>query len=380
MKKNILIVSDQATHPVIGGNRMCMMQYAEILRKLNFGVYFLYIESGATALQDLESTRSYWGKNFYMYKTSRLQYYVQRILARFRRNKNDLCVDIYSPWGAVDYINKLHGNIGFHGLIVNYIWLSKLLKCNIPVKVLYTHDVFSNRNERVKGAEWFSFPVAQEEKALRCCENIFSIQDEESLFFSYLSPKSNIVTVYSSFPYIFQPVTKEKNILFFSGAGSLNVNAIKWFIEEVFPLMLRKDSSIKLLIGGKVCQVLERFSLHGNIELKGFFDNPSDFYLLGDIVINPVSEGSGLKIKTIEAVSHGKAVVVDKHSLKGVYAPDLFPVFPVSSAEQYVDCIISLLGNETQLENIKSSCLSYVQSLNKYIENQYYKLFGDGEK
>ena len=45
MKKNILIVSDQATHPVIGGNRMCIMQYAEILRKLNFCVYFLYIEN-----------------------------------------------------------------------------------------------------------------------------------------------------------------------------------------------------------------------------------------------------------------------------------------------------------------------------------------------
>lgn len=380
MKKNILIVSDQATHPVIGGNRMCIMQYAEILRKLNFCVYFLYIENvGTNALQDLESTKLYWGENFYLYKTSRLQYYIQRILARFKRNKNDLYVDIYSPWGAVGYINKLHANVGFHGLIVNYVWLSKLLKCDIPVKALYTHDVFSNRNERVKGAEWLSFSVAQEEKALRRCENIFSIQDEESLFFSYLSPKSNIVTVYSSFPYISQPVTKEKNILFFSGAGSLNLNAIKWFIEEVFPLILRKDNSIKLFIGGKVCQVLEKFPLHKNIELKGVFDNPSDFYALGDVVINPVSEGSGLKIKTIEAVSHGKAVVVDRHSLKGVYAPDIFPVFLASSAEQYVNCIIPLLGNEMKLNNVKSSCLSYVQSLNKYIENQYYKLFGDGK-
>lgn len=66
MKKNILIVSDQATHPVIGGNRMCIMQYAEILRKLNFCVYFLYIENvGTNALQDLESTKLYWGENFY---------------------------------------------------------------------------------------------------------------------------------------------------------------------------------------------------------------------------------------------------------------------------------------------------------------------------
>ena len=334
---------------------------------------------GTNALQDLESTKLYWGENFYLYKTSRLQYYIQRILARFKRNKNDLYVDIYSPWGAVGYINKLHANIGFHGLIVNYVWLSKLLKCDIPVKALYTHDVFSNRNERVKGAEWLSFSVAQEEKALRRCENIFSIQDEESLFFSYLFPESNIVTVYSSFPYIYQPVTKKKNILFFSGSGRLNTNAIMWFIESVFALMLEKDNSVKLLIGGKICQVLEKFISHKNIELKGVFDNPSDFYALGDVVINPVSEGSGLKIKTIEAVSHGKAVVVDRHSLKGVYSPESFPVFPVSSAEQYADCIISLLENEIQLESIKRSCSSYVQSLNKYIENQYYKLFGDGK-
>ena len=71
--------------------------------------------------------------------------------------------------------------------------------------------------------------------------------------------------------------------------------------------------------------------------------------------------------------------MVDRHSLKGVYSPESFPVFPVSSAEQYADCIISLLENEIQLESIKRSCSSYVQSLNKYIENQYYKLFGDGK-
>ena len=70
---------------------------------------------------------------------------------------------------------------------------------------------------------------------------------------------------------------------------------------------------------------------------------------------------------------------MDRHSLKGVYAPDIFPVFLAPSAEQYVNCIIPLLGNEMKLNNVKSSCLSYVQSLNKYIENQYYKLFGDGK-
>lgn len=371
-EKRILVVCDQPTHPIIGGNRMCMMQYVKVLRDLGASVYFLYVDNHNAGIDDLNATQQYWGDSFFYYDMNSIQYSLLRIMARCKCADN---VDMLFPWGLNRYVNALHSKLHFSGLIFNYIWLSKLTFCNIPVKAIFTHDVFSYRNERVKGAEWLSFPVSQEAKAIRRCENILSIQDIESSYYSILSPSSNVVTVYSSFEYVEQPIVDNKAILFFSGAGSLNVNAINDFIKNVFPLLLQKDSDIKLYIGGKICDCLDVSKLSENIELKGLYDNPSDFYQLGNIVINPVSEGSGLKIKTFESIAHGKVTVVDKHSATGIYSPESAPLYITRNAEEYCEWILTFLSDKTKIEAVKQQCKQYITSLNEYISGQYQKMF-----
>lgn len=370
--KKILVVCDQPTHPIVGGNRMCMMQYVKVLRDLGASVFFLYVDNYNAGIDDMEATKQYWGKNFFYYKMNDIQYALLRMSARC---KCDQDIDMLFPWGLNRYVNKLHARLHFDGAIFNYIWLSKLAFCRIPVKALFTHDVFSYRNERVKGAEWLSFPVSQEAKAIRRCENILSIQDIESSYYSFLSPSSNIVTVYSSFEFVEQQIVDNKVILFFSGAGSLNVNGINNFIKNVFPLLLQKDPDIKLYIGGKICECLEVNKLSQNIELKGLYDNPSDFYQLGNIVINPVSEGSGLKIKTFESIAHGKITVVDKHSATGIFSPESAPLYIAKNAEQYCEWILTFLTDRTRTEAIQRQCKQYIMSLNEYISSQYQKMF-----
>lgn len=373
--KKILVISDHPTHPIVSGNRMCIMQYVEVLQKNNFEVHLLYIHGVSSSVQYRNLTSEFWGDKFHEYKTTKLQYYVQRIATRFKKNGNERYIDLYYPWGLTSYIETLHKEYRFTGIICNYVWMSKAMYCSIPHKVLYTHDVFSNRNIRVKGAEWLSFPVSEEQKALNRCPVIFSIQDEESAYYHYLVPKSKVVTVYSSFPLTEHLLTLNKNILFFSSGQLLNLNAFHYFMNEVLPLLVEQDREIKLVVGGFICETLKNEKLHPNVELKGLYDNPTDFYDLGDIVINPVSEGTGLKIKTIEAVAHGKATIVDKHSLIGVYAPSQFSVMVASNAEEYVNHIITYLSNKEELLKIQHNCYSYVQMLNNYIEEQYLKAF-----
>lgn len=373
--KKILVVSDHPTHPVTGGNRMCIMQYVEVLWKNGFEVHLLYIHGVTSSVDSRNATAEYWGDKFHEYKISKLQYYIQRVASRFKVEGNERWIDLFYPWGMTAYIEDIHKKYNFTGIICNYVWMSKAMFCSIPHKVMYTHDVFSNRNMRVKDAEWYSFSVTEETKALRRCPIIFSIQDEESAYYRYLSPKSKVVTAYSSFAKAEHPLTLNKNILFFSGGQLLNLNAIHYFMNDVLPLLIEKDGDIKLIVGGFICETLKNEKLHPNVVLKGLYENPSDFYDLGDVVINPVSEGTGLKIKTIEAVAHGKVTVVDKHSLIGVYEPSLFPVLVANSTEEYVNHIMDYMAHEDKLKEVSKRCSIYIDILNTHIKKLYVNAF-----
>ena len=374
--KKILVAADMTTHPCIGGNNQCVMQYIEILRRLGFDVYYLLIGTQGLSPTAIHSTKNYWGDHLFFYRTPWWQILFQRVYKRLTRQAYPDNIDFYYPAGLTRYVNRLQDNIHFTGLIVNYIWESRLSGCNIPIKSIYTHDVFAYRNERMAaGTNWHHHSAAQEARAVRRFRHILAIQDVERDYFKYLSPKSNVISVYSSFSFVDQPIRCNRNILFFSGGGDLNLSAIRGFITDIFPQIVEYDNSIRLLIGGNICFYLSDIEGQDNIELLGRYDNPDDFYLLGDVVINPVYEGSGLKIKTFEAIAHGKVTIVHPHSQIGIYHPDIAPLTIAQSADDYISAIKYYMINQERLADNKHDCQSYICQLNTYIETQYNNIF-----
>ena len=374
-QRRILVAADIHTHPCYAGNQQCIMQYVEVLRKLGCDVYFLYIDlyKGNYITQE---TKSYWGNHLFYYRTPQWQTLSQKIRRRIERCYYIPKIDVYYPKGLTHFVNKLHKEYRFDGLIVNYIWNSKLAECDIPIKTLFTHDVFTDRNQKLGVKDvWYSYPQKEEAKAIMRFSEVLSIQDEESEWFKKIAPDCNVRTVYSSFEFVNQPITASKNILFFSGGGSLNKDGIERFIKDVWPLLIEKDPEIKLLIGGGICGSLKDSILPEGIVLKGRYDNPDDFYALGDICINPVFKGSGLKIKTMEAIAHGKVTIVDPHSAIGVYRSDCVPLYRAQTPEDYLNVLVQCICNEDILQENLHACRKYLVKLNNYIEQQYVDAF-----
>lgn len=351
------------------------MQYVKNLRTLGFDVYFMLVKTYGMPLEYIPPTKEYWGDHYFEYNTLWLQVQYQRVVRRIYKDAYPAILDFMYPWGMNTYINTLHKKYGFTGLIVNYIWMSRAVYCDIPVKALYTHDVFSDRRKKIPQQYWYSFSEKQEAAAIKRFEHVFAIQDEERDFFQQLAPHTHVVSVYSSFNFVDQPITGNKKILFFSGGGQLNLNGITRFLREVFPKVVAQDAEIKLLIGGGICKMLKETSLHPNIRLLGRFDNPDDFYELGDICINPVYEGSGLKIKTFEAIAHGKLTIVDPHDAIGIFNPKEAPLSIAKNAESFASSILNNITNVELLHDNKNKCAKYISSLNKYILRQYKETF-----
>jgi hypothetical protein len=71
-------------------------------------------------------------------------------------------------------------------------------------------------------------------------------------------------------------------------------------------------------IGGSVCEAIEDLASEPHVQLMGRYDEPREFYSECDLIINPMLRSTGLKIKTVEAVSLGMPLLSTSHASEGL--------------------------------------------------------------
>jgi len=373
----ILIVSTIPTHPTNAGNRNWILSQANLLKELGHEIHFLYIYEAALRKKNndyisLIETMKYWKENGHLFSVPiweklRLSF-IDHVRKKFF-NWHWYCDDAY-PNGLHKIINKLNNQINFDAIIINYYYLSKCYKyINIPLKAISTHDCFSFRDLAIKAKSMYTTTPNEEAKALQRCPYIFALQDEEKIFFQKLSPNSKVYPVYNVYKFYDLPITYKHRLLFFSGSNEYNQNGLNWFLNNIFPAIIDRFPDIELLVGGGICTCLKSIK-YSNIKLLGYFEDPKEFYKLGDIVINPTYQGTGLKIKTFESIAFGKATIAHPHSTIGIYKPSEAPIFYSTEALDWVAYLEDIWGNE-RLQQIKDKSYSYIKELNQFVITQY---------
>lgn len=106
----------------------------------------------------------------------------------------------------------------------------------------------------------------------------------------------------------------------------------------------------------------------------GYIEDPADFYAKADVAINPVFQGTGLKIKTFEAISFDKVTLVHPHSMAGVFRKDDAPLFASDKPEDWVVFLKKIWGHHDAINAIKQKDKEYLQSLNEFIVSEYDRL------
>lgn len=375
----ILIVSKCPTHPTDAGNKKAVLAQIEVLKSLGNEVHFIYVEEMPLRMEKQPfveyrvQTSRYWGDYFYLFtvgKWDKLRMNVVSNLKRilFRDYHN---VDETYPHGLSAYVRRLQNEQHFDICIVNYIWLSKLLvEVKFPKTAIHTHDALAYKDLKV-GAKCRTMTAHQEAKGLQRSENLFALQDNEASYFGILAPLSKVYTIYSKYDYQPQLMTGNHHLLFMSGSNAYNQNGIRWFVKEVFPLIRQRFSDAKLLIGGSICKEIKGLDGMEGVELFGFIENPADFYAKGDVVINPVYQGTGLKIKTFEAISYDKVTMVHPHSMEGVFRGGTAPLFVSEKPEEWVTFLEQTWGNADAITKVKQQNKAYLNSMNEFVTNEY---------
>ena len=374
----ILVVSSQQTHPITAGNVNWINTQCRLLQYLGHEVYFLCVNQPdfhPVVKEWIDCTKKYWGDHFFSYSMTRFDRYVIRLKDKIRGQKKGKffwgCDDKY-PLGLSRFVEKLHGEYNFDACIVQYFFFTKLFEhVSFNKMAVSTHDCFSYRNTRVNDNNSIAISVADEAKCLQRCNYVFALQEEERTFFQRIAPWSNVLNVYNYYEYKPSDIVGNKNILFLSSGNPYNINGAVWFIEKVFPLIQNIHPDARLLVGGMICKSLTRYKDISGIELLGFVENAIEFYAKGDIAINPICEGTGLKIKTFESVQYDKVTLVRPHSIVGIFSPDNHSLYVSENPRDWADYISNVWSSKDLIFKVKAKNRDYLDRMNNYIINQY---------
>ena len=189
--------------------------------------------------------------------------------------------------------------------------------------------------------------------------NIVLNSEEDELLRKYYEKEADYylpVCVEKSFEIVADdPYTTEnkKHILFVGTSYLPNLNAVRWFSSKVVPQVRDKYD---LWVVGKGLECLREEISDSDVHIVGFADSIHPFYSKADIVIAPLVDGGGMKIKTAEAFSYGKVFMGSSESLHGYYSniPDALKnkiVFCCDSADDYITNLNMLASGEINKEN-----------------------------
>jgi GT2 family glycosyltransferase/glycosyltransferase involved in cell wall biosynthesis len=100
-----------------------------------------------------------------------------------------------------------------------------------------------------------------------------------------------------------------------------NVDAMLYFTDRVFPLILKKRPQSRLyIVGSAPPPSVRALSAHPNITVTGFVEDIREYYRKAGVVVVPLRTGVGIRGKILEAWAAGRPVVATSVACMGIRA------------------------------------------------------------
>lgn len=210
-------------------------------------------------------------------------------------------------------------------VIAVFAWTAPALSL-LPQGVLRicdTIDVQHHRREKAQAAG-YDLPqrgcTRQEEiTALRHADVLLAIQTEEGGTFREMLPDKRVMVVEHALQVqVRQPAPPgARDILYVGNHYPPNIAGAEAFLSEVWPEIRKAVPDARFVMCGKLCEAFAGRDLPG-VHLAGLVPSLDVYYRGAAVVVNLVPYGTGLKIKTVEALSHGKCTVVTPAGAEGL--------------------------------------------------------------
>jgi GT2 family glycosyltransferase/glycosyltransferase involved in cell wall biosynthesis len=183
---------------------------------------------------------------------------------------------------------------------------------------------------------------------------VVAISEDEADFFRDNSPDPGNVVVHP--PFLAGASTtpaqlaRRRDIGFVAGwsAGpdSPNADALEWFARRILPGVRARTPGARLLVTGANPPVNVRRLVTPAVEFLGQVPSLADFYSSVRVVVVPTRYGSGVKLKTVEAVQFGVPTVATTVGAEGIPLDDRGAVVVVDDPDRFARAVAALLGDD----------------------------------
>ncbi len=334
----------------VGGNEFGFPQWSSQEKKeiLNF-IDNVFIYDGERNLFDLVYTRSQ-------------SFYYQKIL----RQQLPVDSDYFAPPGYVEFVRNLVAQNKY-----DFMWINVLDYAHLAAKsklavhsIIDLHDITSKFRLVRKSISYskelkfdYESNFSREIKLINKFDKvIIDAQDERTILSSHL-PSEKLCLV----PTLIEGLSYDTNIvpykgrefkydlLFVGSNNQPNKEGLTFFLNSVFPDIVRRKPDTLLIIAGKIIQDIQiDASFKENIDCLGYVPDLADIYLKSRVAICPLVTGAGTKFKLVEAMAYAMPIVATKISASALSLIDGVNAFVTDDPRVYAEQILCLL-NEPEL-------------------------------
>lgn len=267
---------------------------------------------------------------------------------------------------------------------VTMAYLRQAVDSSSIVWALDTHDLLFRRCAQFAEhgqTHWLSISRDEEIAAWQNADVLIAIQPDEAQFLQTAVPKAQTVvcghterlspTWQESTPVEPDWAQRDPDRIKFGLIASDNFpnrQALEFLIKEVAPRFLQQSPSAarsRLLVAGSLCHAIPDPSENPEVaqwlEPVGMLEDLETFYRTIDVALNPVATGTGLKIKSSEALVRGVPQLVSDHVAEG-FGQQPVPWVVCRDRDQWCKEMIRVVTDQDWRQQVAKEAEAYAAS------------------
>lgn len=145
--------------------------------------------------------------------------------------------------------------------------------------------------------------------------------------------------------------SRGKELVFVGGfAWPPNLDAMRWFVGEVWPAVLARHPDARLVVVGDDPPPWLRDAR--NVAALGFVPDEREVVARARAVVVPVRYGSGVRVKILHALAMGKAVVSTRLGAEGIAVRDGHSALLGDTPEEFARAVCTALEDDACVERL----------------------------
>ena len=276
---------------------------------------------------------------------------------------------------------------GATGVLANYCFWGPFLSGGELVAqrtAILMHDLLSARIQRFLDAglalDCPPLSAAEEMRWLSGAQTVLASQEREA---ETIRPSVSAHVLVA--PITLRPRTLDASMLvpgrcLFVGSNiQPNRTALAFLLQQVWPLVRSRLPSATLAIVGTVCQAIGEYGepdglRSQGVEALGQVASLEEQYARAAVCVVPLLVGSGIKIKLVEALGYGKAIVSTSVGIQGLEAWAQASVLVADTAEDFARGMNELLQDEEERRAAEFAALQLAEThfgLHRHLDSEF---------